>query len=134
MFWLFLVLAGFLSGILGGMGMGGGTILVPILTIFMGIGQHLAQAVNLVVFIPTAIVAVIFHLKNKLIDFKLFLLLCIPAIVSAVLFSFLALKIDKQVLKIIFGVFLICVGVFEFVISIIKFRRKKQTFTEKLGI
>ena len=134
MFWLFLVLAGFFGGILGGMGMGGGTLLVPILTLLLGFSQHIAQAVNLIVFIPTAIIAVIIHLKNKLIDFKAFLLLCIPAIFSAVLFAFLSADINKETLKIIFGVFLVCVGVFQFIVAIINNKKKPKKFTEKLGL
>lgn len=134
MFWLFLILAGFFGGILGGMGMGGGTLLVPILTLLLGFSQHVAQAINLIVFIPTAIVAVIIHLKNKLINFKAFLLICIPAIFSAILFAFLSASVNKDVLKIVFGVFLICVGIFEFVIAVIKNKKKPQTFTERLGL
>ena len=54
-FWF--VVAGLVSGVLGGMGMGGGTILIPLLSIFYKIGQHTAQAINLISFIPMAIVA-----------------------------------------------------------------------------
>lgn len=47
--------AGLAGGILGGMGMGGGTVLIPILTIFCGVEQHLAQSANLITFLPMAI-------------------------------------------------------------------------------
>lgn len=136
MIWFFLLLSGFFSGILGAMGMGGGTILVPILTLFMGIDQHFAQGINLIVFIPLAIVAVVFHLKNRLIDFKAFLLLCIPAILSAALFANLSINIEKGTLRVVFGVFLIFISVFEFVYSVLKARHanKSKRFTEKLGI
>ena len=58
-------LTGFLAGILGGMGMGGGTLLIPILTIFLGFKQKNAQAINLLVFIPMSLFALIIHIKNK---------------------------------------------------------------------
>ena len=61
---------GILSGVLGGMGMGGGTILIPLLSIFYGVNQHIAQATNLISFIPMASVALIIHLKNKMVEFK----------------------------------------------------------------
>ena len=61
-------LAGLFSGVIGGMGMGGGTILIPALTLFGNVSQHTAQAVNLVSFIPMAVVALAFHIKNKLVD------------------------------------------------------------------
>ena len=47
-----LILAGIVGGIIGGMGMGGGTLLIPILTIFLDVPQKNAQAINLVAFIP----------------------------------------------------------------------------------
>ncbi|MBQ9786036.1 MAG: TSUP family transporter, partial [Clostridia bacterium] len=90
MFWLWYVLAGLGGGLVGGMGMGGGTLLIPIMTLFLGLDQHLSQAINLLVFIPTGILAVIIHAKNKLIDFKIFFWLIIPAVGSAVGFAFLA--------------------------------------------
>ena len=62
--------AGVLGGVLGGMGMGGGTLLIPLLTIFYKVSQHTAQAVNLISFIPMAVVALIIHIKNKLVDFN----------------------------------------------------------------
>ena len=54
-----------MSGVLGGLGMGGGTILIPLLTIFFDVEQQQAQAINLVAFIPMAIVSLIIHIKNK---------------------------------------------------------------------
>lgn len=45
----------FAAGLLGGMGMGGGTILIPALTIFLGVEQHAAQAANLIAFLPMAL-------------------------------------------------------------------------------
>lgn len=50
------------------MGIGGGTILIPIMTIFLGFDQKTAQAVNLIYFIPTAITALTIHIKNKQIE------------------------------------------------------------------
>ena len=63
------ILIGMISGIVSGTGMGGGTILIFLLTFMMGIEQHVAQATNLIFFIPTSIVAIIINIKNKNIDF-----------------------------------------------------------------
>ena len=65
------ILIGMISGIVSGTGMGGGTILIFLLTFMMGIEQHVAQATNLIFFIPTSIVAIIINIKNKNIDLKL---------------------------------------------------------------
>ena len=59
------ILIGMISGIVSGTGMGGGTILIFLLTFMMGIEQHVAQATNLIFFIPTSIVAIIINIKNK---------------------------------------------------------------------
>lgn len=118
MIWWHLCLAGLVGGLCGGMGMGGGTLLIPILTMFLGVDQHLAQGLNLLVFIPTGIIAVIIHMKNKLIDYKAFWLVVVPAVVTAVGASLLVGKIESEVLGIIFGIFLILVGVWELICAI----------------
>lgn len=53
------ILIGILSGTISGTGMGGGTILIFLLTFFCGLEQHVAQATNLIFFIPTSIVVVL---------------------------------------------------------------------------
>ena len=64
------LLIGFLSGIIGGMGVGGGMLLIPAAKIFMGLSQQSAQALNLYCFIPSSVCAIFVHLKNKQIEFK----------------------------------------------------------------
>ncbi len=115
MMWYILLIFGFLAGIIGGMGMGGGTILIPLLTIFMGISQIIAQGYNLIAFLPMSLVAIYIHYKNNLIESKYLLLIIIPGIICAVLGSFLANIIDKDILKILFGVFLIVLSLLEFI-------------------
>ncbi len=97
MIWWHLCLAGLVGGLCGGMGMGGGTLLIPILTMFLGVDQHLAQGLNLLVFIPTGIIAVIIHMKNKLIDYKAFWLVVVRAVVTAVGAYLLVGKIESVV-------------------------------------
>ena len=62
------VLIGILSGIIGGLGMGGGTVLILLLSLFLNIEQHIAQATNLIYFVPTAISAIIVNYREKNID------------------------------------------------------------------
>ena len=59
------ILIGAFSGIFSGIGMGGGTILIFLLTTFGKMEQHIAQATNLIYFVPTAISAIIVNFKNK---------------------------------------------------------------------
>ncbi|MDE7061034.1 MAG: TSUP family transporter, partial [Lachnospiraceae bacterium] len=49
---------------LGGMGMGGGRVLIPALTILFGVEQHIAQATNLIAFLPMAAFSLKVH-KDK---------------------------------------------------------------------
>lgn len=111
---LLYLLAGIAGGFLGGMGMGGGTVLIPLLTIFFKCNGHLSQAVNLISFIPMAVVALIFHLKNNLVEKKGILFIIIPATVFAVLGSILSAKLDGELLSKIFGGFLIGLSVIQF--------------------
>ncbi len=122
-------LSGLAGGVLGGMGMGGGTILIPLLTIIFSINQHTAQAINLVSFLPMSIVSLIIHLKNKLVDFKDVLFIIIPGILSCVLGCYISRLIRGELLRRFFGGFLIALSIFqltEVVIKIVKSKRKSK--------
>ena len=110
---MILFLIGLLAGIIGGMGIGGGTILIPALTLFHKSEQHVAQSVNLVCFIPTAIIALIIHVKNKKVDFKMALPIIISGIFGAGIGAWLASSISNNSLKKLFAVFLFIMGVYE---------------------
>ncbi len=107
------ILAGFLSGVISGMGIGGGTILIPALSMFLNINQHTAQGVNLLFFIPTAIVALFIHKKDGNLMFKIALPLIIWGIIGAVAGSLLAIKLNQQILRKMFGIFLFLMGGYE---------------------
>ena len=115
MIYFFYILAGFLSGIFGGLGMGGGTLLIPILTIFLGFDQKLSQGLNLLSFLVMAIFSIYIHYRNGYIVTKhlgwIISFGVISSILGAVLMSFL----PSRILKMIFGVFLCCLAIVEFV-------------------
>ena len=112
-----LILFGFLAGIVGGMGMGGGTVLVPLLS-FLDLPQKTIQAINLISFLPMCSVALIFHAKNKLVETKHVWWLIIPAIIFAVVGAFVADVASNKILRLCFAVFLIGVGVWQLVLAI----------------
>lgn len=107
------LISGIISGIAGGMGIGGGTLLIPALTLFCGLSQHDAQGVNLVFFIPTAIAALVIHIKNKSIDVKKALFISIGGCLGAFIGSFAAFKTEGEVLRKLFAVFLAVFGTAE---------------------
>ncbi len=106
-------IAGVVSGIISGMGMGGGTILITILVCFLSVDQKVAQAVNLVFFIPTSIVATIVNIKNKQIVWKLAIPIAILGSIGAFLGAFIATKIDVKMLRKMFAIFLLVIAIFE---------------------
>lgn len=117
---------GIAGGVIGGMGMGGGTLLIPLLTLFTDTPQHVAQAVNLVAFIPMSVVALVIHAKNKLIDFKYLLTVALPAVIASVPASILVKYVGGRSLSRYFGIFLTILGVYQLVslvVSKIKERR-----------
>ncbi len=112
MFWWFFI--GALGGVFGGMGMGGGTLLIPLITMILGIEQKQAQLINLVSFAVMAVFVLILHLKNKLVNIRVGVVFAVFGIVSAAFMAFVARGIDNKVLKILFGVFLIILSIVEF--------------------
>jgi len=121
-----LILAGIISGVLGGMGMGGGTLLIPILTIFFKVPQAIAQSVNLIVFIPMSIAVTVINAKNKMIEKKGLIKMIIPAIITAVIASLLASRAKNAVLQKSYGIFLIAAGLFFIVLTTIDVIKKKK--------
>ena len=98
------ILIGIISGIFSGIGMGGGTILIFLLTIFAGLEQHIAQATNLIYFVPTAISAIIVNYKEKSIDTK---------VAIFIIGAKISVNIDVQKLKKLFGIFLAIIAIHE---------------------
>ena len=124
-------IAGVVSGIVGGMGMGGGTLLIPILSIFLGFAQKDAQGINLLVFIPMSIVALIFHIKNKLVDFRVGIPVVIVGVVFSIIGSLIANGLSNNNLRVYFGVFLLLVGVFQFIQTFINSKKNKKECESK---
>lgn len=111
---ILLAVSGIAAGVLGGMGMGGGTILIPLLTIFFNVGQKEAQAINLVAFIPMAMVSLAIHIKNKRVKKEGLLWIIVPAVLTSVGGGFAAQAVNGEVLKRIFGGFLLLLSVVQF--------------------
>ncbi len=110
---LFPTLVGFLTGILSGFGIGGGSLLMLYLTLLAGMGQREAAGINLLYFLACAPAALFSHLKNGLVE-KQAALWCIPfGVLCAAGASFLAAQIDLSLLRRGFGVLLLFIGVRE---------------------
>lgn len=110
---------GVISGTVSGTGMGGGTILILILSVFMGIDQHVAQGANLIFFVPTSISAIITTFKEKLINWKVGIPVAVSGIIGAIIGAKISVKMDVNRLKRYFGIFLILITIYE-IYSLIK--------------
>lgn len=110
---LWLILFGVVGGVLGGMGMGGGTLLIPLLTIGLRLAQQNSQAINLLAFLPMSVVALIIHFKNHLVKWKIAIPIAIAGVVSSIFGAMLANNINSAELSVWFGIFLIVVGILE---------------------
>ena len=119
------IFIGVISGIVSGMGMGGGTILIFLLTFVCNIEQHIAQATNLIFFVPTSIIAIIVNIKNKNIDIKLGIYTAIFGILGAIIGANIAIYTDVNKLRKLFGVFLIIIVLHE-IYSIYKGYKKEK--------
>jgi uncharacterized membrane protein YfcA len=107
------LIAGFLAGILSGFGIGGGTLLMLYLTVFAGIAQKTAQGINLLYFLPTAAASLILHGKNHTVNWRVVPFAVLGGCVTAGLFSYAAILIDLNLLKKLFGGFLVLTGLSE---------------------
>ena len=122
---LLLILVGFSSGIFAGMGMGGGTFLVPLLSLCFGVEQIFCQSTNVLCFLILAIVCFVIYVVKKLIDFRVMIFVGVPASIVAGFACLFSLKIHSNILRMIFAGFIILVGVVMFVMSLIQKRENK---------
>lgn len=102
------LLAGFLSGLIG---VGGGIIMVPLFLIFLGLTQHQAQGLSLAVLLPpVTFMAVYNYHQAGAIDWRFALIVSAVFIVGGFIGSKVALGIDQQTLKKIFGGILLLIA------------------------
>ncbi len=125
-YWYFL--CGIAGGLLGGMGMGGGTLLIPLLTLFLGVGQSAAQGVNLLSFLPMSALALSVHAKAGRLEKKGLLFVIVPAVIFSGLSALLAAMLPAPVLKRGFGLFLLLLSAFPFASAFRKDENHEKNF------
>lgn len=106
------------SGIISGMGIGGGSIFILLTTIFSIFSHKEAQAYNLIMFIVVGISATVFHIKNKSIDKKMFGKILIPVCFGSICGILIAKNIEENMLKNIFYGFMLLIGGYEIITSL----------------
>lgn len=121
---------GIAAGIVGGMGMGGGTVLILFLTMFSGIEQHVAQATNVIFFVPTAIAAIVTFIKNKSIKFKIAIPVFIWGLLGALIGAMISTKMEVEILRKCFGFFLIIIAIYQ-IYSLLLKKPKNVVYNEE---
>ena len=107
------VLVGTVLGVLSGLGTGGGSLLILWLTLMLGMDQETARSINLMFFIPSALVACLFRWKQGRLDIKKVLPAIIAGSIASGLFTFLSRDMDTNMLRKLFGGLLILTGLRE---------------------
>ncbi len=107
------IFTGVISGIVSGLGMGGGTILILFLSLFLDIEQHIAQATNVIFFVPTAITAILVNLKQRNINLKIGIPICLWGVIGAFIGAIIAMQMNMKTLRKFFGGFIILIAIYQ---------------------
>ena len=111
--WILSALVGAATGVLSGFGVGGGTLLLVYMTAFAGLDQHLAQGINLVYFLPAGLLALPAHAKNGYLAKPVLWPAVGAGLAGAALGAWAAFALEVDLLRRLFGAFLIAVGLWE---------------------
>ena len=112
---------GTLLGFLSGLGIGGGSLLIVWLTVVLNTDPTTARSMNLLFFIPSAVIASIIRCRQHRIKFSHILPAAIPGCIAAGTLSLIAASLDVELLKKLFGVLLIAAGMRELI-----YKKKKE--------
>ena len=104
------VIIGVLTGVISGLGVGGGSLLVLYLTAVAGIEQYQAGGINLLYFIGCAPSAMIGHIKNKQVDAKAAVWCALGGLSTTIPFSLLAQRLNTDLLRRLFGILVLGVA------------------------
>lgn len=107
------LLIGTLLGFLSGIGIGGGSLLILWLTVVLNVPHSVARSINLLFFIPSALIAAFFRWRQGALDLRKILPAVIAGCIAAGLFSWLSTILDAHILRKLFGALLLVTGVRE---------------------
>ena len=123
--WIIACAVGFGTGIISAFGIGGGTLLLLVMTLFLGVEGPVARCINLLYFLPTALGSLYYHRKNGYLD-KTAIRTAIPiGVALAVAGAVAAAYIDTGLLRKAFGLYLLWAGV-----SVLWPKKKKNSARE----
>lgn len=115
-----------ISALLAGMGIGGGALFVILSSIFLGYEQKEAQFINLIMFVAVGFSSAINNFKNKNIEKSIAFKIVPLIIIGSFIGTFFMQKINNENLREYFSVFMIIIGVYEIISSLIKSKKAKN--------
>ena len=107
------VLVGAVLGFLSGLGVGGGSLLLLWLTLIAGVPRDTARIMNLMFFLPCALIATAFRRKQSRPDRRLLLSAICAGVLGALLGNTLGPALDEELLKKALGVLFLITGIRE---------------------
>ena len=108
-----ILIVGTVLGFLSGIGIGGGSLLILWLTLMLGVEPQVARSINLLFFIPSALIACCFRWKQGCLNIRQVLPAVIAGCAAAGIFSFVGMSWDTRMMKKLFGLLLIATGIRE---------------------
>lgn len=108
--WLIAFFCGMATSILSAWGVGGGTLLLLVMTLVLGVDQRTAQGINLLFFLPAAAAALVLHKKNGYLDLPTLKATVPWAVVLALVGAWVATEVDVELLRKPFGIYLLASG------------------------
>jgi len=121
-----LILISGISGLLAGMGIGGGALFVMLSTILLGYEQKEAQFINLIMFVAVGVSSTISNFKNKKIEKNILIKIIPLIIIGSIIGTYLMKKIENENLRAYFSVFMAIIGIYEIISSLIKIKKAKN--------
>ena len=108
-----IIIVGTILGFLSGLGIGGGSLLIVWLTAILNVDPLTARSINLLFFIPAAVITCVFRLRQKTVSLKKILPAILAGCIAAIAFSMISTVLDEHILKKIFGIILLAAGLRE---------------------
>ena len=107
------IIIGCALGFLAGLGVGGGSLLILWLTLILGLDHTAARGINLLFFIPTAVIASLFRWKQGSLQLAKILPAVIGGCIAASLFTIVSKHVQPEFIRTLFGLLLIVTGIRE---------------------
>lgn len=102
--------AGLLSGVCVSLGIGGGFVLLLYLTAAAALPQKEAQLLNLLFFLPTALISLWLHVRNRLVDFRTALPAAVGGAIGVLLGTWASAAVSEEWLSRLFAGFILWIG------------------------